>query len=160
MKKSITTVCLTLVATVTLLAGIGSNKAVYVGGTMPGLAEKTEGRLDTTNDLQLTFAPDKVGMPAVSIPYASVAELEYGQKAGRRVGVAVMASPLALFSKKRNHYMTISYKDAGGKAQAGVFELGKDIVRTTLKIVESRSGKDLQYQDDEARKSIGGGKGK
>jgi hypothetical protein len=85
-------------------------------------------------------------------------ELEYGQKAGRRVGVAIMVSPLALFSKKRNHYLTITYTDSEGKEQAAVFELGKDIVRTSVKIVETRSGKDVQYQDDDARKSLGGGK--
>ena len=71
-----------------------------------------------------------------------------------------MVSPLALFSKKRNHFLTIAYRDTAGKDQAGVFELGKDIVRTTLTIVDTRSGKELKYQDDEARKSIGGGKGK
>jgi hypothetical protein len=37
-----------------------------------------------------------------------------------------------LFSKKRNHYLTIGYKDASGKDQAAVFELGKDIARTAL----------------------------
>ena len=37
--------------------------------------------------------------------------------------------------------------------QVGVFELGKDIVRTTLAIVEKRSGKPLEYQDDSARKA-------
>ena len=57
-----------------------------------------------------------------------------------------------LFSKKRKHYLTIEYKD-GGKAQAGVFEIGKDIVRTTLKVLETRSGQDVEYQDEEARKS-------
>jgi hypothetical protein len=31
-------------------------------------------------------------------------------------------------------------------------------VRTTMKVLETRSGKDIQYQDDEARKSMGGGK--
>jgi hypothetical protein len=31
--------------------------------------------------------------------------------------------------------------------------LGKDIVRTTIAIVETRSGKKVTYQDDEARKS-------
>ena len=31
-------------------------------------------------------------------------------------------------------------------------------VRTTLKVVETRSGKDIQYQDEEARKQMGGGK--
>ena len=102
----------------------------------------------------LKFNADK--NQGLEIQYASISELEYGQKAGRRVGVAVMISPLALFSKKRKHYLTVSYKDQAGKDQAAVFELGKDIVRTTLKIVETRSGKDITFQDDEARKSIGG----
>jgi hypothetical protein len=61
-----------------------------------------------------------------------------------------MISPLALFSKKRNHYLTISFDDAAGKEQAAVFELGKDIVRTTLKILEVRTGKELILQDKEA----------
>jgi hypothetical protein len=69
-----------------------------------------------------------------------------------------MRSPLALFSKKRNHYLTVGFKDAAGKDQAAVFELGKDIVRTTLAIIQTRSGKQIEYQDDEARKSGLGGK--
>jgi len=36
--------------------------------------------------------------------------------------------------------------------QVAVFELGKDIVRTTLPIIETRSGKKIEYQDEEARK--------
>lgn len=138
-------------------AGLSGKKALYVGGTVPGLTENKEGRLVTAGDA-MTFTSDK--RASASIPYANITELEYGQKAGRRVGVAVMISPLALFSKKRNHYLTIAYKDADGKEQAAVFELGKDIVRTTLKIVETRSGKDIKFQDDDARKSIGGGKSK
>lgn len=39
-----------------------------------------------------------------------------------------------------------------------VFELGKDIVRTTLKVLETRSGKAITFQDEEAKKSLGGGK--
>jgi hypothetical protein len=89
--------------------------------------------------------------------YNAVTELEYGQKAGRRVAVALLVSPFAIFSKKRNHYLTINYKDKDGKDQAVVFELGKDIVRTTLAVVEARSGKTIQYQDEEARKSGKGG---
>ena len=69
-----------------------------------------------------------------------------------------MVSPLALFSKKRNHFLTVTYKDNAGKEQAAVFELGKDIVRTAVKVMETRSGKDVQYQDEDARKSLGGGK--
>ena len=136
-------VCLTSV-----LLAVDGDKAMYVGGTLPGIKEKTEGRLVTSSDETLTFDAGSKGSAA--IPYASVTSLEYGQKAGRRVGVAIMVSPLALFSKKRNHFLTIGYKDAAGKEQAGIFELGKDIVRTTLKILEVRTGKEVELQDKEA----------
>ena len=154
-SSSVALVCLLLS---TPLLAVDGDKAQYVGGTIQSLKEKTDGRFITSDDKALSFAPSKGA--AVQIPYEAITELEYGQKAGRRVAVGVLISPLALFSKKRNHYLTITYKDDAGKEQAGVFELGKDIVRTTLKILETRSHREIQYQDDEARKSIGGGKGK
>ncbi len=58
-----------------------------------------------------------------------------------------------MFSKKRKHFLTIGFKDDVGKDQVAVMELGKDIVRTTLAIVQTRSGQEIEYQDDEARKS-------
>jgi hypothetical protein len=58
-----------------------------------------------------------------------------------------------LFSKKRKHFVTIGYTDGAGKEEVAVFELGKDIVRTTLPILEARSGKKIVYQDEDARKS-------
>jgi hypothetical protein len=64
---------------------------------------------------------------------------------------------LTLLSKKRNHYLTLGYKDEVDKDQVAVLEIGKDIVRTTLAVVETRSGKKVTYQDDEARK-YGAGK--
>lgn len=140
---------LALAATLSVvLTAVDSDKAVYVGGTIAALQEKAEGRISTASDTELNFNAGKKG--SVVIPYAGVTSLEYGQKAGRRVGVAIMISPLALFSKKRNHYLTISFDDAAGKEQAAVFELGKDIVRTTLKILEVRTGKELILQDKEA----------
>jgi hypothetical protein len=60
---------------------------------------------------------------------------------------------VSLFSKKRKHYLTIGYTDADAKQQVAVIELGKDIVRSTLPIIETRSGKKIEYQDQEARKS-------
>jgi hypothetical protein len=38
-----------------------------------------------------------------------------------------------------------------------VFELGKSIIRTTIATLEARTGKKVDYQDDEARKSGLGG---
>lgn len=141
-----------------VVLAVDGKKAQYIGGTVSGIKEGAEGKLDTADDTILKFNAEK--NQTIEIPYAAISELEYGQKAGRRVGVAIMVSPIALFSKKRKHYLTVSYKDQAGKDQAAVFELGKDIVRTTLKILETRSGKDIKFQDDEARKSIGGGKEK
>jgi len=34
-----------------------------------------------------------------------------------------------------------------------VFELGKEIVRTTIVTLEARTGRKVEYEDDEARKS-------
>jgi hypothetical protein len=129
---------------------VDGDKALYVGGTVSGVSEKAEGTLSTKSESAVSFDAGKKG--SVTIPYSTITDIEYGQKAGRRVAVAVLVSPLALFSKKRNHYLTITYRDASEKEQAGVFELGKDIVRTTLKILEVRTGKEITFQDEEACK--------
>ena len=48
---------------------------------------------------------------------------------------------------------SIGYKDAEGKDQVAVRELRKDLARTTLPIIETRSGKQIQHQDEEAREA-------
>jgi hypothetical protein len=60
---------------------------------------------------------------------------------------------MALFSKKRKHFLTVGFKDEAGKQQAAVFELGKNVVRVTLASLEARTGQKIEYEDDEARKS-------
>lgn len=148
--SSMITSALLVVFAVQLLA-VDGKKAMYVGGTRTDIKEAAEGVLDVSNETEMAFTPDKTKVRH-TIAYKDVTQLEYGQKAGRRVAVALLVSPVALFSHKRNHYLTINFKDADGKDQAVVFELGKDIVRTTLTIVEARSGKKIEYQDEEARK--------
>lgn len=155
MKKPIASTLLVVLIASSPIAAVDGNKAAYIGGTL-NLKEKSEGVLSTQSPTEATFTVKKD--PPIAIPYASIESLEYGQKAGRRVAVAVLVSPLALFSKKRNHFLTITYKDASGADQAAVFELGKDIVRTTLAVLELRSKKTIEYQDEEAKRSIGGGK--
>lgn len=152
-----TSVLLVVWMLTTSVSAVGSRKAEYVGGTITTIPERSEGALDTRNEGALVFYPDKRDIPPLSIPYSAIIGLEYGQKAGRRVAVAVLVSPLALFSKKRKHFLTVNYNDESGKEQAVVLELGKDISRTTLTIVATRSGKDIEYQDEEARKAGRGG---
>jgi len=133
---------------------VKSDKAAYVGGTVSGLKAPVQGDLSTSSDKVLVFETNE---GKVSIPYDHVNSLEYGQKAGRRVGLAIVVSPLALFSKKRQHFLTVGYQDESDKQQAAVFELGKNTVRVTLATLEARTGRKVEYQDEEARKSGLGG---
>ncbi|MBI4455077.1 MAG: hypothetical protein HY644_04175 [Acidobacteria bacterium] len=136
-----------------LWAGLGSKDTMYVGGTLTAIKQETEGRSSTDDEKVWTFIY-KGGK--LAIPYDRMNSLEYGQKAGRRVGLAIAASPVALLSKKRKHYLTINFLDENDKQQAAVFELGKDVVRTSLSALEARSGRKIEYQDEEARKSSKG----
>lgn len=168
MRRAIATLLIIcVVAPSVLIAKVGSDKAAYFGGSIAvfaGAKDPVEGRLDTVNEEMLILHAEKkpfVGHE-LRIPYKRIEDLEYGQKAGRRVGAAVgytvLLGPLGLltlFSKKRNHYLTIAWKDDAEKEQVAVLELGKDIVRSTLPIVKARSGKEITYQDEEARKSSG-----
>lgn len=151
------------------LAGIGSKKAAYQGGTtkdkdFPGAKDAVEGTLSTDDEKELKFDYElNKAKKTYAIPYNQILDIEYGQKAGRRVGAAVatalLISPVGLFllfSKKRKHFVTIGYKTDDGKEQVAVFELGKDIVRTTLAVLEARSGKKIEYQDEEAKKASKG----
>lgn len=165
MKRLVRFLLIASLLSPSLALALDSKGAAYFGGTVSTFVaakEPVEGMLDTRTEDALGFkASDKpYAGQSVSIPYDSIIDLEYGQKAGRgigaAVGTAILLGPLGLltlFSKKRKHYLTVGFKDAQGKDQVAVMELGKDIVRTTLAVVETRSGKKIEYQDDEAKKS-------
>ena len=150
MTKKIAVFMLLVLFVTLAYGGVGSKSAMYVGGTVTTIKEKSEGKVSTADEKQFLFQYKEAKL---LIPYDKVNSLEYGQKAGRRVGVAILVSPIALLSKKRKHYLTVNYLDDQDKQQAVVFELGKDIVRVTLSSLEARTGRKIEYQDDEARKS-------
>ena len=150
MKKLIAILVLAVLCAEVAFAGLGSDKAKYLGGTVSTLKEGVEGKSSTKDEKVFVF---DTGKEKVEIPYDKIDSLEYGQKAGRRVGVAFAINPIFIFSKKRRHFLTLGYTDADGKQQAAVFELGKDIIRVTLATLEARTGRKVEYQDEEARKS-------
>jgi hypothetical protein len=135
-------------------AGLGNDKTAYVGGTENQIKDGAEGESSAKDEKNFIFQY-KDGK--LAIPYDQVNDLEYGQKAGRRIGLAIVVNPLLLFSKKRKHFLTVGWKDEQDKQHAVVFELGKSIIRTTIATLEARTGKKVDYQDDEARKSGLGG---
>jgi hypothetical protein len=164
MHRTVAAVLVMSMLAPSLALALDSKGASYFGGTaaFKDAKDPVEGVLNTKNETALVFTAQNKPFKGqqLSIPYANIADLEFGQKAGRRVGAAVATTVLlgpigllSLFSKKKSHYLTVGFKDADGKDQVAVLELGKDIVRTTIPIVETRSGKKVEYQDDDAKKS-------
>lgn len=146
--------CMMLLAAAGLLSpASGANPgkpAEYLGGTLPGLEAPAGGRLVVTEPHELVFVVKKT---EVRIPFHRINQIEYGQKASRRLVTAVVVSPLFLLSKKRAHFVTVGYEDESGAQQALVFRVGKNEVRTLLVSLEARTGRKVEYQDEEARKA-------
>lgn len=129
MKRLVRFLLIASLLSPSLALALDSKGAAYFGGTVSTFVaakEPVEGMLDTRTEDALGFkASDKpYAGQSVSIPYDSIIDLEYGQKAGRRIGAAVgtaiLLGPLGLltlFSKKRKHYLTVGFKDAQGRTK-------------------------------------------
>lgn len=135
--------------TVPLLGAVRGNKAMYVGGSIAAIPEKQQGKLDVSGESSLVFA---WGSGKWEVPFKNVTKMEYGQKAGRRVGAAIAVTPLLLFSKKRKHYLTMQIKDEAGKGQAAVFELSKGTYQQTMATLEAKTGLKVERESEEAKK--------
>ncbi len=136
-----------------VLASVSGKEAMYVGGTIANLPEGTTGALDATDEKVLRFKSAKGNF---EIPYENITSLEYGQKAGRRVGVAIAIGWIALFSKKRKHFLTIGWNDSNEKPQGVVLEIPKGTAKSFLIALEVRSGKKVEYESEEAKKHVHG----
>lgn len=139
-----------LILALSITAAQPGVKAQFIGGTLSGVSAKSSARVDMTGEDALLFRCDKT---ETSIAYRRINSVEYGQNVSRRYAAAVLISPLLLLSKSRKHYVTIGYSDAGGKQQALVFRVEKGDIRSLLASLEARTGRRIEYQDDEARKA-------
>jgi hypothetical protein len=95
----------------------------------------------------------RTGKTSFEVPYKDVTTLEYGMRVSRRYMEAILISPLFLMAKKKSHYLTIGYTDQDGAAQAIVLQIGKDEIRPLLVSLEARTGRRVEFQDDDARKA-------
>lgn len=133
-----------------LLAGESGFQARFMGGTVAELPGRSEGRINLTDEQSLVL---EAGKATLHVPYRKVETLEYGQHVSRRYAAAVLISPMLLLSKSRKHFVTIGFVDERGNRQAVVLELKKGDIRSVLVALEARTGRRIEYQDDEARKS-------
>ncbi len=133
-----------------LQAGSLGDRVQYVGGTVAELPGKTSGRIQITDPDELLFVSHGV---EVRVRYSNLTNIEYGQRVDRRYVEAILISPILLLSKRRTHFLTVGYTDSAGKQQAMVFQVNKSDVRSVLVSLEARSGRKVEYQDEEARKA-------
>jgi hypothetical protein len=123
--------------------------AQFVGGTIPGIEAKSNARLDLADSDVLTL---RSGAVEFHIDYGKINSLEYGQNVSRRYLAAVLISPVLLLSKSRKHFLTVGYQDTEGNQQALVFRVEKGDIRSVLASLEARTGRRVEFQDDEARR--------
>ncbi len=142
---------LTTAAVIPLLrAGERGAHAEYVGGTRPEIPNNCPGVLQAIDEQYFVFYARKTNL---RIPYERINMLEYGQKVDRRYVAAVLISPVFLLSKKRQHFLTVGYTDERGQEQALIFRVDKEHIRAMLVSLEAKTGRRVQYQDEEARKA-------
>jgi hypothetical protein len=131
----------------------GDSKAEFVGGTLAEFKPGQDGQINLSSVDQMTYGTRQ---RQIAIPYTQVRAIEYGQKVDRRYIEAILISPMFLISKKRDHFLTIHFRDDKGYDQAIVLRLPKSAVRPTLASLEARTGLKVKVQDDEARKAYRG----
>lgn len=133
-----------------LQAGESGSRVKYMGGTVTGVANKSSARLETAEEDGLRFSTAKT---SVLVPYKDVNTLEYGLKVSRRYVEAALISPVFLLGKKKTHFLTIGYSDQNGAQQAMVLQVEGSDIRPLLVSLEARTGRRVEFQDDEARKA-------
>lgn len=125
-------------------------RAEYVGGTITQIPAGCDGRVQTIDSRFLVFYSHKASW---RVPYEKINLVEYGEKVDRRYIAAVFLSPLFLLAKKRQHFLTVGYSDEEDHQQAMIFKINKDDIRAMLVSLEARTGRKVEFQDDDARKS-------
>jgi hypothetical protein len=133
-----------------LLAGDMGLKANFVGGTVAAMSGVSGLRIDLTGEQALLLRSKS---RSFEIPFDKIHLVEYGQRASRRYAAALVVSPILLLSKSRKHFLTLGYTDEKGDQQALVLRVDKDDIRSALVGLEAKTGRKVEYQDDEARRS-------
>ena len=142
---------LALLALLPLLqAGDDGTRVLYVGGTVAGVQNKSQGRIETVQDEALTLT---IRNNSLLVPYKDVNTLEYGLHVSRRYVEAILISPMFLLAKKKSHFLTIGYTDQAGQQQALILEVPSGNIRALLVSLEAKTGRKIEYQDEDARRA-------
>ncbi len=130
-------------------SGSQTGRAEYVGGTIGQIPSGCAGTVQAADDQYFVFYSKNASW---RVPYDRINLIEYGQKVARRFVAAVLISPLFVLAKKRQHFLTVGYSDEESRQQALIFKVDKDDIRAMLVSLEARTGRKVEFQDDDARK--------
>ena len=142
---------LAVLAAVPLLA---ASRAQCVGGTVPEVTPGDGGAIDVSDERYFAFFARR---KQYRVAYDRIRLLEYGQTVNRRLLMGAVISPMFLLAKSRKHFLSIGFQDETGRDQALVFRVEKQDIRALLLSLEVRTGRKVEFQDEEARKSGRGG---
>lgn len=152
MRKQLAVIFCILTFTLTPVAqAVSSKEAQYDGGTVNQIPKSQTGTIAFGND-GLNFQWKN---SFYAIPYASISDMEYGNKPSTRIGTAIGVSLIcwpcgiaSLFVKSHHHFLTLEFND-GTVRQAVIFELGKRLPDEMLPVLEAKTGKKVTRQAKE-----------
>jgi len=108
-------------------------------------AEQIDGALKIDSDAQMIqFRCKKT---VLEVPSSAVTNLIYERAAKPRYAVGVLVAWPFLFTKSKQHYLTIQYTDQEA-AKYALFKLDKGNYREILAAVEAATGKQVQRSEE------------
>lgn len=127
----------TLIASPAL--ALDPNQALYIGGS-PAIAPDTLGTLDTTQPTALIFhvkQPDGAARE-LAIKYSSIHTVDARNEVTHHLGVAPAIAVGLLAARQRRYFITLTWTDEAGVAQAAEIEVPRREQQPLLTIIRAR----------------------
>jgi hypothetical protein len=126
-------------------ASVG-DRATYVGGSVASIPRNTEGFLNLEDTTNLTFSQGKA---AFSIAYDRISTMEMEYKPAPRGAYKLLSWPP--FTAKDQVLVTVNFEGEKGNREVLVLSLDREATRTTLRVLEARTGKEIASLERETK---------
>lgn len=115
------------------------NQAVYIGGSA-AVAGDTPGTLDTTSPSTLFFRYKKPDGAAgqIGVDYAAIKTAVPGNEVTHHLGVAPAIAVGLIAPRQRRYFVTLTWTDEKGVAQAAQIEISKHDQQPLLAVIRAR----------------------
>ncbi len=97
---------------------------------------------------EVVFLGSKDAIEQLRIPYSAIKTMLYEKTAKPRYAAGLLIAWPLLFTKSKQHYLTIQYNDAAGTGQYAVIHLDKNNARQALAAAEAETGKKVERAEE------------